>query len=946
MPQAVAVTVYNFVQAAVLSATNSAILASNVGQAFAAAASAATKVALLASVSAVVANNSKPEQTGGLTSLTISPNEPRRLQIGKRDNAGVLVDWYVRGSKNQNLYLVIYLGEGPMGRITKVKAGGRTVYTSPINHGVRTTIPDFRSGGDRLWVTYYDGRPGQTADSNLVSQGLGWNSNCVGEGCAYAIVEMQWDSDNLRSPVSMSFEIEGAKLYDRRKDSTAGGSGSHRIDNPATWELSANPMVALDHYVLGRRVGSIKTFGIGLDPDDFPYSRFAAQANLCDENVALSGGGTQKRYEANGFLFADRIFADTIKDLCRAMNARPADFGGMLGILDGQSKTPVLEITDEDVIETAAEEYSPKKSWNELVNDITGSYINPAQNYQPTPYERISDAAWVSADGGSLKQGQIDFEFETNGIRAQRLAWLYGNRERRQAQLTGVYKLRTIELEQGDWFTRSGGIFGAGKVFEVINRVLDPSTMTVTITAFEVDPSDSAWVSGNEQALPSDPSDDENVLSPTEVPTFGVYAFTLTGVATSRPAMQFSWDAPTDPSVRQILIEVAPQDPGADEIMSFIADAQSLRGTLTSGIADEVPYYVRARFIGVGAPSEWTSTFEVTTEGTYDLGEPTAVDWSTIYGPGTPEDNATVGATAGENIYRPPGTILGLADIETYLGTAAGITGQGAFATLSAISAAIANANNLLRFTAGGLFYGDLDADLTAGNTAAGIIGQGAFATLSAISAALANANNLLRFTAGGLFYGDLNADLTAGNTAAGITGQGGLATRNDVDFAQIVGGAVNGGSAAETAGSLTSTGSWQTSQSLTVSVPAGTQFVKIDFQMFAQALGTQFHQAPSTLEARIVRQGTQIWYGQIARVSGPVTAFSESGGTVSIGSEGVIIPQSYYGVLNGFDIDSSPVAGTITYVLQIRRLAVSGEPNRASWTISDRKMFVDVRKR
>jgi len=340
---------------------------------------AAAKVALMAGINAVVQNNSKPEQQGGLTTLTINPAEPRRLQVGKRLNAGVLVDWYVRGSKNQNLYLVIYLGEGPMGALTRVFAGGRVVYdvtapgSSAFSHGVRKTIPDFRSGGDRLWVTYYDGRAGQTADANLVGYGLGWTSTCVGTGCAYVIVECQWDSDNLTSPPQLAFELEGAKLYDRRLDTTAGGSGSHRIDDPSTWAVSSNPAVALDHYLLGRYLDSVKTFGIGLDPEDVPYDRFAALANLCDEDVTLKAGGTQNRYESHGFLFADRSYSDTIKDLCRAMNARPADFGGRVGILDGESRTPVMTLTDDDVIEDATEQYSPKRSWNDLVSEVRGS---------------------------------------------------------------------------------------------------------------------------------------------------------------------------------------------------------------------------------------------------------------------------------------------------------------------------------------------------------------------------------------------------------------------------------------------------------------------------------------------------------------------------------------------------------------------------------------------
>lgn len=651
MPQA-AVVVGSFIAGAATSIAGaigfSAPTAIKIGTAAVKVATAAAKVALLAGVNAVVANQNKPRSQGGLINLTINPNEPRRLQIGKRLNAGVLVDWYVKGSKNNNLFMIIYLGEGPMGQVSRVFAGGRVVHSTPLVHATRTNIPGFRSteggeGGNRLWITYYDGRPGQTADATLVAESVGWTTNHIGTGCAYAIVEALWDSDNLRTPPSLAFEVEGAKLYDRRLDTTAGGSGSHRADNPATWTLSDNPAVALDHYLLGRYLSSVKTFGVGLDADDVPYARFAALANLCDENVDLKAGGTQKRYRANGFLFADRSYADTIKDLCRAMNARPADFGGRIGVIDSEERTPVMTLSDGDVIETAAEQYSPKRSWGELVSVVRGTFQDPLQNYQSAEYPRVTDTDWVTEDGGSPKEASLDFEMETSAERAQRLAYLYAVRERRQAQLTGTYGLRAIELEQGDWFIRAGGIFGTspGKVFEVIDRALDVASMTVTLTAFEVDPADSAWDETTAaDPLPA-PISSDDLLQAMEVPALTVTGITLTGTAAQLPAIRVQWTAPTDPRALQILVEAVPTAGGVPT--SAIVDVGTGEVTFTSGITDDTNYLVRARFIGTFTPSAWTSTYAVTTLGDYSVGEASSVPWSGLTGsiPAT-VDNAQV----------------------------------------------------------------------------------------------------------------------------------------------------------------------------------------------------------------------------------------------------------------------------------------------------------------
>jgi hypothetical protein len=639
-------------------AAAAAVVAAKIGAAIAAKLTAAAvvkaaiNVAIMYGLNKVVANQNKPRQQGGMITLAINPDEPRRLQVGKRMNAGLLVDWYVKGSKNNQLFMVIYLGEGPMGQVTRVFAGGRPVHTTALVHGTRTNIPGFRSteggaAGNRLWLTYYDGRPGQTADSTLVGASVGWSSNHVGTGCAYIIVECLWDSDNLRTPPTLSFEMEGAKLYDRRLDTTAGGSGSHRLDDPSTWALSDNPAVALDHYLLGRMAGSVKQFGVGLDADDVPYARFAALANLCDEDVDLKAGGTQKRYRSNGFLFADRTYADTIRDLCRAMNARPADFGGRIGVIDSEERTPVLTLTDGDVIEAVAEQYSPKRSWGEMVSVVRGTFQDPAQNYQAAEYPRVTDTDWVTADGGTAKEATLDLEMETSAERAQRLAYLYAVRERRQAQLTGTYGLRAIELEQGDWFIRSGGIFGSspGKVFEVIDRALDVASMTVTLTAFEVDPADSAWDENiAADPLPA-PIGSEDLLQAMEVPSLTVTGVTLSGTAAELPAIKVEWSAPDDPRALQIVVEAVPEAGGVPT--SAVVDVATGEVVFTSGITDDTDYLVRARFVGNFTPSAWTSNFEVTTLGDYSVGVASSVPWSGVTGTGRPADNADV---TGDNV--------------------------------------------------------------------------------------------------------------------------------------------------------------------------------------------------------------------------------------------------------------------------------------------------------
>jgi hypothetical protein len=66
------------------------------------------------------------------------------------------------------------------------------------------------------------------------------------EGYAYSVVQMPLRA--FDGALNFSARIRGRALYDPRKDSTAGGSGSHRLANPATWEYSDNPSLILSNW--------------------------------------------------------------------------------------------------------------------------------------------------------------------------------------------------------------------------------------------------------------------------------------------------------------------------------------------------------------------------------------------------------------------------------------------------------------------------------------------------------------------------------------------------------------------------------------------------------------------------------------------------------------------------------------------------------------------------
>lgn len=92
-------------------------------------------------------------------------------------------------------------------------------------------------------VTTYTGSQ-STPDAALVAafaaQGITYSTTLA--GYAYSVVAIP--ARAFDGQLNITGLVSGRKLYDPRKDSTAGGSGAHRLANQATWEWSDNPALA------------------------------------------------------------------------------------------------------------------------------------------------------------------------------------------------------------------------------------------------------------------------------------------------------------------------------------------------------------------------------------------------------------------------------------------------------------------------------------------------------------------------------------------------------------------------------------------------------------------------------------------------------------------------------------------------------------------------------
>src|SRR5690606_19177867 len=135
----------------------------------------------------------------------------------------------------------------------------------------------------QIWIKLYKGTMDQVADPGLIANANPagrWTADHRGAGVAYAVVTNYLNREKLSQPWQAFFEIEGAPLYDWRKDSSIGGSGAHRWNDPSTWEFSENTAVQAYNLERGFWNGTELMVGKGVSPARLPLAEWTLAANV------------------------------------------------------------------------------------------------------------------------------------------------------------------------------------------------------------------------------------------------------------------------------------------------------------------------------------------------------------------------------------------------------------------------------------------------------------------------------------------------------------------------------------------------------------------------------------------------------------------------------------------------------------------------------------------
>lgn len=492
----------------------------------------------------------------------------------------------------------------------------------------------------RFWVKILDGR--QTmADAMLVTKfgnhaERAWSGSHIGTGVAHAILTFRFDSEIWRSEPRVRFEVKGARVYDWRADTTAGGSGPQREDNAATWTWTDNPIVLARAVLRGIPLADGTSWGLGVDPDDLPTTWWTAAADRCDEIVDgapryRAGFEVRMATAENG---GDTPF-DVLDALLEAASAEICDVGGRWIVRVGAPDLPVATITDDDILIDHTAGLTPFPALSERYNAVRASYVSPDSGWQPKEAPLRKDDAAIARDG-RMVLADLDLPAVWSDGQAQRLMeeWLRtAARWRRHVVTLPPDFDRIGPFDVIAWTSVENGY--AAKLFEVISRAVDPSTLAVTLGLREIDHADYDWEPSS--LLPS-PAASTVIVDPppASVPGWAVSAVSITDGdgAPRRPGIRLSWapDLPGVAAVRYQIRLAATLATVADGSTDNVDLGEKITG---DGVVPATAYQVRGRLVMPGRATEWTDWTSVTTDPVYigpdDLDPGLATDLGTLH---------------------------------------------------------------------------------------------------------------------------------------------------------------------------------------------------------------------------------------------------------------------------------------------------------------------------
>jgi hypothetical protein len=288
---------------------------------------------------------------------SIDPNASRKIVFGRTAMGTDVVYQGYTGADQEFYHLIIAVAAHKATSIEETWFEDKQAWTSA--GGVTSDY-----SGYLTVATVLEG-----SAANMIDIDAKWGSSTNRRltGCAYVHLRFKLTGNSKKSespfassvPTRQTIIGKGIAVYDPRRDSTRGGSGSHRADDQSTWawnvgadEIGRNTALCELAWLIGWRINGKVSVGRGVSLARIDFASFITGANACDESVTLAAGGSEPRYRFDGVFGEDEDGRSTRGIIEASMNAELRDLGGKLGcqVFVNDIASPVVSFTTDDFI--------------------------------------------------------------------------------------------------------------------------------------------------------------------------------------------------------------------------------------------------------------------------------------------------------------------------------------------------------------------------------------------------------------------------------------------------------------------------------------------------------------------------------------------------------------------------------------------------------------------
>ena len=388
----------------------------------------------------------------GRDQMLRQPSAPRKLVYGQVKISGPVVFLQTVGN-SEYLTIVVALGTHEFQSIDEIYINeDELTLGSADSDGIQQPTAPSQYVGDTdkgRPIMRLETKLGTSSDSSFstlsaITNGL-WTDAHRLTNIPAILGIFAYDNEAFPNGIpNISAVVKGKKILDTRTGSTA---------------YSTNSALVLYDYLTSE-------FGLNCDTSEINTASFNTAANVCDEDVSLKAGGTEKRYTTNGVVNTNDTPENIIKALLSAMGGILTYSNGQFFVKAGAFISPSDTLTDDDF--AGSIQIVTKPSRRENFNAVKGQWIAEETNWQLADYPPVTSATFEAEDGNERIFRELNLPFTNSSAMAQRLAKLALFRSRQQIQLSGRMKLTAFKYDVGDTINITIDRFGfSSKVFEI-----------------------------------------------------------------------------------------------------------------------------------------------------------------------------------------------------------------------------------------------------------------------------------------------------------------------------------------------------------------------------------------------------------------------------------------------------------------------------------------------